>query len=99
MPPGSLYLLLSVGMAVALSQPSTAWAQAGPNLFIAMSHTGNFSVGVPAVYSIVVSNIGGAASTGMISVGTGFLPSNPSFEQFASATGNGWSCFVGYARL
>jgi hypothetical protein len=30
-------LLVGVGVSVLLAQPSTAWAQAGPNLVIAMS--------------------------------------------------------------
>ena len=46
--------LVSLGLATVLSQPSTAWAQAGANLAIAMSHTGNFTVGVNGVYTIVV---------------------------------------------
>jgi len=56
-------LLAGVGMAVLLSQPSTAWAQVvGPDTTIAMSHSGNFTVGVNGIYTIVVSNIGRTAS-------------------------------------
>jgi uncharacterized repeat protein (TIGR01451 family) len=64
MPHRSIGLLLSVGMAVVLSRPSMAGAQAGPDLVIAMSHTGNFTVGENGVYTIVVSNIGGTATSG-----------------------------------
>jgi uncharacterized repeat protein (TIGR01451 family) len=51
---------------------------------IAMSHRGNFTVGEPGVYTIVVSNIGGTASSGLIEVTTSFFS--------VSATGTGWSC-------
>jgi uncharacterized repeat protein (TIGR01451 family) len=77
-------------VAVLLSQPSPAWAQAGPDLVIAKSHRGNFTVGMNGVYTIVVSNIGGMASSGPITV-TDTL--DRSFG-FVSATGTGWSCSV-----
>jgi hypothetical protein len=50
--------LAALGMAALLS-PTSAWAQAGPDLVIAMSHSGNFTVGANGIYTIVVSNIGG----------------------------------------
>ena len=56
-------LLVGVRLAVLLLQPPSAWAQAGPKLIIAMSHTGNFTLGKPGVYTIVVSNIGGTAAS------------------------------------
>jgi hypothetical protein len=62
-------LFIGVGVAVLLSQPSTAWAQAvGPDTTIAMSHSGNFTVGVNGVYTIVVTNIGRTATSGLTSV-------------------------------
>jgi uncharacterized repeat protein (TIGR01451 family) len=84
--------LAALGVAALLS-PTSAWAQAGPDLVIAMSHSGNFTVGANGIYTIVVSNIGGAASGGQIDV---FDPltqslSNPVFS-FVSATGTGWTC-------
>jgi hypothetical protein len=93
----SARFLVGVGMAVLLVQPSTAWAQTVPNLAIVMSHTGNFTLGEPGVYTIVVSNVGGTAvGSGLIDVGV-FFPnlSNTTVFGFASATGNGWSCSVG----
>ena len=84
-------LLAGVGLAVVISQPSTAWAQAGPNLVMAMSHHGDFTVGVNGVETIVVSNIGVAASSGEISVEDPLQPSVSALE-FVSATGTGWSC-------
>ena len=87
-------LVSAAGLAAVLSQPSTAWAQAGPNLVIAMSHTGNFTLGQHGVYTIVVSNIGGTASSGQIEVGV-FFPNYPNTTNFGgTAMGNGWSCDV-----
>jgi uncharacterized repeat protein (TIGR01451 family) len=80
---------LGVGVAVLLSQPSTVRAQAGPNLVIAISHTGNFTVGENGVYTIVITNIGGTAYSGFTEVDD-HLTSLP--FGFVSATGNGWSC-------
>ena len=84
-------LVSAAGLAAVLSQPSMAWAQAGPNLAIAMSHTGNFTAGEHGVYTIVVSNIGGTASSGEIDVSDPLT--NLPF-QFVSATGTGWSCSI-----
>lgn len=56
-----------------------------------MSHNGNFTVGENGVYTIVISNIGGTASSGHIGVIDEMLP--PGFT-FVSATGTGWSCFL-----
>jgi uncharacterized repeat protein (TIGR01451 family) len=92
----STCLLVGVGVAVLLALPSTAWAQVGTNLVIAMSHNGNFTSGVNGVYTIVVSNAGGTVSSGPIAVSDTLSSSEPSpivpdFE-FVSATGTGWSC-------
>jgi hypothetical protein len=90
----STRILAAVAVAAVLSQPIMR-AQTGPNLTIAMSHTGDFTIGVNGVYSIVISNIGGTASTGLIGESVYFpnLPNTTSFGQ-ASATGTGWSCSV-----
>jgi uncharacterized repeat protein (TIGR01451 family) len=85
-------LLVGASVAVLLFQPSTAWAQAGPNLAIAMSHKGNFTVGVNGVYTIVVSNTGGTASSGQIQVDDESLQ-EPTFTT-VSASGGGWSCSI-----
>jgi hypothetical protein len=93
-------LLASVGVGVvALAQLSTAWAQAGPDLVITMLHTGNFTVGENGVYTIVVSNIGGTATSGFYEVddelNPGPYPGGIDFL-FVSETGTGWSCSVNY---
>jgi hypothetical protein len=88
----STRLLAGMSMTVVLSHPPPSWAQApGPNLVITMHHTGNFTVGVPGIYTIVVSNIGGTASTGAMDVEDplGDLPFT-----FVSATGTDWSCVL-----
>jgi uncharacterized repeat protein (TIGR01451 family) len=90
MPRRSTHLLLSVGMAVLLSQPSTTWAQApGPDLVNSKSHSGNFTVGTNGIFTIVVSNIGGTASSGQIDVSD---PVATNLFEYVSATGTDWSC-------
>jgi hypothetical protein len=90
-------LLGSVGVAVLLFQPSTAWAQAGPNLVIAMSHTGNFTVRENGVYTIVVSNVGGTAFSGGLGVfETLNDPDIALLFGVVSETGAGWSCSQAY---
>jgi hypothetical protein len=87
-------LLAGVAVAAFLSQPATALAQAGgPDPVIAMSHTGNFTVGVNGVYTIVVSNVGGTASNGTVQVHDQFQGFQTSLPfTFVSAVGTGWSC-------
>jgi hypothetical protein len=86
-----------VAVAAVMWQPSPAWAKAPPNLVIAMSHTGNFTVGVNGVYTIMVSNIGGTpATSGPIDV---LVPlTGPEFFRpvfsFVSGAGTGWNCMV-----
>jgi hypothetical protein len=93
-------LLVAVAVAAVLSQPSITSAQTGPDLTIAISHSGNFTVGVNGVYTIVVSNIGATATSGPIAVYDNLNPSScygcphgTDFD-FVSATGTGWSCFA-----
>ena len=60
-----------------------------PNLTIAKSHTGNFTVGVNGAYTITVSNAAGSGpTTGTITV-TDTLPTGLTY---VSGTGTGWSC-------
>jgi uncharacterized repeat protein (TIGR01451 family) len=87
---GTLGCLLAGVVAVVLCEPSAAWAQTGPDLVIAKSHSGNFTVGTNGVYTIVVSNIGGTASSGQITV----HDDSPNGLEVVSATGTGWSCSV-----
>ena len=64
---------------------------AGPDLTITKTHTGNFSQGqTGATYTITVSNAGGAATTGTITV-TDTLPSGLTATAFSGA---GWTCTV-----
>jgi uncharacterized repeat protein (TIGR01451 family) len=59
-----------------------------PVLAVAKSHTGNFSVGQPGVYTIAVSNTGTAATFGTITV----VDPIPAAFTYTSAAGTGWSC-------
>jgi uncharacterized repeat protein (TIGR01451 family) len=59
-----------------------------PVLTIVKSHTGDFSVGQPGVYTITIRNTGNAATSGVVQVNDnlpfGLVPK--------SVTGTGWSC-------
>ncbi|MFL6257056.1 MAG: beta strand repeat-containing protein [Pyrinomonadaceae bacterium] len=60
-----------------------------PDVTIAKSHTGNFAQGqAGATYTLTVSNAGGAATSGTVTV-TDTLPASLSY---VSATGTGWTC-------
>jgi uncharacterized repeat protein (TIGR01451 family) len=72
---------------------TTAVSSAGqPDVTVVKSHSGNFSQGQTAAqYTIVVSNIGSASTTGPVSV-TDSLPGG----LVASAlVGSGWTCNLG----
>ena len=58
---------------------------AGPDLSIQKTHTGNFTVGTNGQYTINVTNVGGASTSGVITI-TDILPTGLSF---VSGTGNG----------
>lgn len=58
------------------------------DLAIAKTAATAFTVGSPASYSLVVSNVSASASSGTVTV-TDTLPAGLTF---ASATGSGWSC-------
>ena len=60
----------------------------GVNLTINKSHSGNLTLGTNGTYTLAVSNTGGTATTGTITV-TDVLPSGLGF---VSGTGTGWTC-------
>lgn len=69
-------------------------ASAGPDLTITKTHAGNFTQGqVGATYSLTVHNIGGAASSGVVTV-TDTLPQLPMSLTATAMEGPGWSCSV-----
>jgi hypothetical protein len=68
-------------------------ASAGPDLTITKSHAGNFQRGRPGTYSLVAHNVGGAATSGTITV-TDNLPQLPPSLVPTSMGGVGWSCNV-----
>src|SRR5262249_10180731 len=70
------------------SDPTTVVAPPVPDLSIVKSHTGNFGVGTFSVYSLLVTNVGNAATTGAITVSDP-LPPGLTFE---SATGPDFTC-------
>jgi uncharacterized repeat protein (TIGR01451 family) len=62
------------------------------DLTIAKSHTGNFSQGQSgAIYSLTISNAGGAASSGTVSV----ADTLPAGLTATAISGTGWSCVLG----
>ncbi|HVF45669.1 MAG TPA: hypothetical protein VM936_21765 [Pyrinomonadaceae bacterium] len=69
------------------SDPTTVNGVA--DVTVAKSHTGNFSQGQSgATYTLTVSNVGGAATSGTVTV-TDTLPASLAY---VSATGTGWTC-------
>ena len=64
----------------------------GPDLAISKSHSGNFAQGqAGAGYTITVSNVGGAASSGTVTV-TDALPTGLTAT---AISGTGWTCTLG----
>lgn len=60
-----------------------------PDLTLTKSHSGNFTVGVNGVYTLVVNNtLGTAPSSGTITV----ADTLPTGLGFVSASGTGWTC-------
>ena len=57
-------------------------------LAISKTHSGNFTIGQPGVYTISVSNTGTAPTSGTITV-TDTIPAGLTYS---SASGTGWSC-------
>jgi uncharacterized repeat protein (TIGR01451 family) len=68
------------------SDPTTV--NSAPDLGIAISHAGGFNIGQNGVFTIDLTNVGAASTTGLITV-TDQLPAGLSF---VSGTGTGWSC-------
>jgi uncharacterized repeat protein (TIGR01451 family) len=63
----------------------------GPDLIISKSHTGNFVQGQTGTYALTVSNLGGAASSGVVTVSDTL----PAGLTAAAMSGPGWSCALG----
>ena len=59
-----------------------------PNLVITKSHNGNFTVGVPGIYTLTVSNLGALATSTADVIVTDTLPAGLTF---VSGTGTGWN--------
>ena len=59
-----------------------------PDLVVTKSHNGNFTVGVPGIYTLTVSNLGALATSTADVVVTDTLPSGLTF---VSGTGTGWN--------
>ena len=68
------------------SDPTTV--NGAPDLSIAKSHVGGFAIGQSGSFTITVSNIGSAPTTGAITVSDPL----PAGLSFVSGTGAGWSC-------
>jgi uncharacterized repeat protein (TIGR01451 family) len=58
------------------------------DLALAKTHSGTFNVGVPANYTLTVSNVGAAPTVSPVTV-TDTLPAGLTF---VTATGSGWTC-------
>ncbi|HEY0173592.1 MAG TPA: DUF11 domain-containing protein, partial [Pyrinomonadaceae bacterium] len=69
-----------------VSDPTTINGVA--DLTVAKTHSGNFTRGANGSYTVTVSNAGGAATSGVVTV-TDTLPAGLSY---VSATGTGWTC-------
>ena len=74
------------------SDPTTV--NAGVDLTIDKSHTGNFTEGINGVYSLTVSNSGGTATSANVTV-TDVLPTGLGF---VSGTGTGWNACTAAAQ-
>ena len=59
-----------------------------PQLTLAKTHTGAFTVGQPGTFTLTPGNSGGAPTVGQVTV-TDTLPNGLTY---ASATGTGWTC-------
>ncbi len=70
------------------TDPTTVNASLQPDLSITKTHVGNFTVGIPASYTITITNIGSASTTGPTTV-TDTVPLGLSF---VAGTSTGWTC-------
>jgi uncharacterized repeat protein (TIGR01451 family) len=68
----------------------TVVAGTGPDLTLSKSHVGNFQTGQPGNYTLQATNVGSAATSGVIRV----VDTLPAGMNFVSATGPQWSCSV-----
>ena len=78
---------------VALMTPTLALVDppAGPDLTLTKAHPGDFTIGQVGVYTITVSNVGTAATAGIVTV-TDALPAGLTAT---ALDGPGWSCTLG----
>ncbi len=98
-----LSLVASAIAGATLLAPSSAIAQRGAtpavpsgptatavgiDLQFVKSHAGNLAVGSTGLYTMIVSNVGDAATTGAITVSDNL----PAGLTYASVSGGGWSC-------
>ena len=71
------------------SDPTTVNAPlAGPDLTIQKSHSGTFVQGQTGTYTLIVKNVGGTATSGLVSV----TESPPTGLTLAAMSGPGWTC-------
>lgn len=77
----------------AANDPTTIDAPgAGPDLTLSKSHIGNFGQGETAAsYTLVVHNIGTAATSGVVTVAD-VLPQLPASMSATAIAGSGWAC-------
>ena len=61
-----------------------------PDLTISVSHTGNFTQGQSGTYTLAVSNVGTAATTGTVNVSDTL----PTGLAVSTISGSGWTCSV-----
>ncbi|MFB3855078.1 MAG: IPT/TIG domain-containing protein [Vicinamibacterales bacterium] len=65
-------------------------ADDGPDLRLAMVHSGTFSVGANGTYTLEVANAGADATTGEVVV----VDTLPEGLSYVSAQGSGWACIA-----
>ncbi|HLF00427.1 MAG TPA: hypothetical protein VI547_00480, partial [Anaerolineales bacterium] len=63
-------------------------ANVAPDLIVTKTHTGNFVVGTPGIFTLAVTNIGTGPTTGTITL----IDTLPAELDYVSATGAGWTC-------
>ena len=68
--------------------PISGTTPGSADLKLVKSHSGDFTKGVQGSYSLVVSNVGSAASSGSVTV----ADTLPAGLGFVSGSGSGWSC-------
>lgn len=74
------------------ADPTTINPSANPDLNVLLSHTGNFTQSqTGATYSIVVTNVGGASTSGTVTI----TVTPPTGITATAMVGTGWSCTFG----